>query len=338
MSPLQYSTLVFLLGSFVACGGTESTTGTSTGSGVGGGGSGAGGSGASGGDASGGSGNTASHGGRAPGGAGSGGTTGGVANTGGAGNSGSAGSAGSGAGGTSGTPGCERAGLEAAVDSYLAALEAGDSSLMALSAGASYAENFSTVAFGEGLWLEPVTVDFSRSLLDVTRCASFTEIISATNSHPYVLGVRLQIEGAEISEVSAIVTDEGDWLFDADVYLQYSPDEDWSLVPEAERLSYEELRDGALAYFKYWGDKSYPVPWGMPCARLEGGVYTGDGPNSSCNVGVPDEGFEPMPTDHLVDVDYGMTVLFLNLGGADSHLFRILDTGIRYVHTLTEQE
>jgi hypothetical protein len=54
-------------------------------------------------------------------------------------------------------------------------------------------------------------------------------------------------------------------------------------------------------------------------------------------VGVPDQGFAPQPRDHLVDVDYGMVVLLLNLGGADSHLFRILDTGIRYVHTLTVQ-
>jgi len=67
------------------------------------------------------------------------------------------------------------------------------------------------------------------------------------------------------------------------------------------------------------------------------GAYTGDFPNSSCDVGIPDQGFAPQPYDHLVDVDYGMVVLLLNLGGADSHLFRILDTGIRYVHTLTVQ-
>lgn len=46
----------------------------------------------------------------------------------------------------------------------------------------------------------------------------------------------------------------------------------------------------------------------------------------------------PQPREHLVDVDYGMSVVLLNLGGADSHLFRQLNTGIRYVHTLTAME
>ena len=52
-------------------------------------------------------------------------------------------------------------------------------------------------------------------------------------------------------------------------------------------------------------------------------------------MGIPDQSFAPAPYDDLTDVDYGMTVVLLNLGGADSHLFHVLQTGIRYVHTLT---
>jgi hypothetical protein len=242
-----------------------------------------------------------------------------------------------GSGGSTATLGCDRAGLEAAASSYLAALQAGDPTIMPLAAGANYVENESSSAFGQGVWQAPVPVDFHRNLLDVQRCGTFTEVIAANASHPYVLGARLQVQDGQITEVEVVATDEGDWLFDADAYLQYSSGEDWSPVPEGERLTYEELRDGAEAYFAYWGDRSVEVPWGTPCARLEGGAYTGDFAGSSCDVGVPDQGFAPQPRDHLVDVDYGMVVLLLNLGGADSHLFRILDTGIRYVHTLTVQ-
>jgi hypothetical protein len=242
-------------------------------------------------------------------------------------------------GGTGGTPevNCDRAGLEAAVDSYLAALEAGNPSLMPLAASVTYEENMASVDIGQGVFAAPVTIDFHRNLLDVQRCGSFTEVICASNSPQYVLGVRLQVADSEITEIEVVVTDSDDWLFDADAYLQYSTQEDWSVVPEAERLPYAELADAGYSYFRYWGDKSEPVPWGDPCARLEGGAYTRDMSlaNGSCSVGVPDQSFAPQPYDDLTDVDFGMTVVLLNLGGADSHLLRVLQSGIRYVHTLT---
>jgi hypothetical protein len=223
------------------------------------------------------------------------------------------------------------------VNSYLAALEAGSYSALPLSASAKYIENDKTVALGQGLWSTALHPVFHRNLLDVDSCASFTEIIITDASHPYVLGVRLKVSGAQISEIYAVVTDQGDWQFNAANYLKYSQAEDWSLVPADQRLTRQQLHDAGYAYFAYWADKSVAVPWGMPCARLEGGAYTGDGPNSSCNVGIPDQSVAPQPREYLVDVDYGQVVLFLNLGGTDSHLFRVLKSGIRYVHTLTVQ-
>jgi hypothetical protein len=204
---------------------------------------------------------------------------------------------------------------------------------MPLAASVEYEENMSSVGLEQGLFAAPVTVDFHRNLLDVQRCGSFTEVICASNNPKYVLGVRLQVANSEITEIEVVVTDSDDWLFDADAYLQYSQQENWALVPEGERLPYAELQDVGYAYFRYWADKSAVVPWGEPCARLEGGSYTGD--FGSCDVGIPDQSFAPAPYDDLTDVDYGMTVVLLNLGGADSHLFHVLQTGIRYVHTLT---
>jgi cytochrome c peroxidase len=68
-----------------------------------------------------------------------------------------------GAGGAGGGAGCDRAGLQAAVDSYLAAMEAGDPALMSLAAAATYEENAETVALGQGLWATPLHADQALS-------------------------------------------------------------------------------------------------------------------------------------------------------------------------------
>ncbi len=275
----------------------------------------------------------------------SGAATGGTA-TGGASTGGSDTGGASGSGGTAGSVGCDRAGLQAAVDAYLAAMAAGDPSLLPLAASATYEENAETVALGQGLWATPLQADQALSLLDVARCASFTEVIIASGSHDYVNGVRIDVSDGLISAISVIATDADDWGFDGDTYLNYSRQEveggGWDEVPEGERYGYDELVAAGEAYFAFWADKTVAVPWGVPCARLEGGMYTGYRAGADCSVGIPDQSFAPRPNDSLADVDRGLSVIFLNLPGPDSHLFRVQKTypnmespGIRYVHTLT---
>ena len=247
---------------------------------------------------------------------------------------------------------CDRASLESAVNSYLAALEAGNYKLMSLTDNAKYYENDhdakqkysggkmtydKEVAFGDGLWKAKIKPDFHRNLLDVQECATFTEIIVANTSPQYVLGARLDVAGDKISKITLVVTKDGDWGFDAKNYLKYSKAEDWSELPATpDRRSREQLQSDGYAYFKYFTDKTAPAPWATPCARLEGGAYTNpmNSSTASCNVGIPD-GTSITPLSYLADVDYGMVVVFMYFGGADSHWFRILPAGYRYIHTLT---
>jgi len=248
---------------------------------------------------------------------------------------------------------CTRASLEAAVNSYLAALESGNYKLMALTDNAKYIENdhdakqtFSggkmtydkAVPFGDGLWKAPIKPDFHRNLIDVQECATFTEIIVANTSPQYVLGARLKVKEDKISEINLVVTKDSDWGFNAKSYLSASSSKREDTVWAAPGyIPREELRAGAYAYFAYFGDKTVEVPWGIPCTRVEGGMSTGDSPTSTCNVGVPDVKVDPAGITYLADVDYGMVVLFLYFGGADSHMFKILPspTRYRYIHTLT---
>jgi hypothetical protein len=237
-----------------------------------------------------------------------------------------------------------RAKLQAGVDAYIEALKEGNPSRMPLAREAKYIENRREIGFDQGLWRNPLQIDQHRSLLDVETGETFTEIISATGSSQYVIGTRLKIVGDEILEVEALVTNEDDWLFNADNYLKYSAQEDWSILPVNERSDRQTLIKVANAYFDVFKDFSTAssLPWNIPCARLEGGAYTNpdNKPDASCTEGPPLEGsVEITNRRFIVDPDMGTVVGLANFGGEngwpDSHIFRLVNGKVRYVHTLT---
>ena len=239
---------------------------------------------------------------------------------------------------------CTRETLQAKVDAYIDSLKKGEPSSMPLAPGAKYIENRKEISFREGVWQEPLVVDFHRSLLDTKLCETYTEVITASGSHPYVIGTRLKIAGDSIVEVEALVTDEDDWLFNASNYLKYSPKENWSILPPEMRSDRQTLIRVANAYFDVFKDPSSPngVPWNIPCARLEGGMYTNpeNKPDASCTEGPPLEGsVEITNRRFIVDVDMGTVVGLANFGDEngwpDSHIFRLENGKMRYVHTLT---
>src|SRR5690606_34907747 len=136
---------------------------------------------------------------------------------------------------------------------------------------------------------KPMTIDFNRSLYDEATCQTFTEVIVTNAAEPYVMGTRLRVNRDKIAEIEILWTTTGYWLFDANNYLRYSSEEDWSPIPADRRDTRDTLVKAANAYLDaflegYKGD----VPWGYPCNRTEGGMHTGDGlPDDSCDVGVP---------------------------------------------------
>jgi len=239
---------------------------------------------------------------------------------------------------------CTRSALQAAVDKYLDALQKGDPALMPLAPGAKYIENRKEVPLGQGVWQKPLGINFHRSMLDVETCQTFTEIIHTGGHHPYVLGTRLKISGNRIAEIEALVTDKDDWLFDADNYLKYSSQENWDILPPARRSDRQTLIGAANAYFDVFLDFSAPskVPWGVPCARLEGGAYTNpnNDPEASCTGGPPLEGSVRITNRRfIVDTEMGTVVGLVDFGAEngwpDSHTFRLENGKVRFVHTLT---
>jgi hypothetical protein len=241
------------------------------------------------------------------------------------------------------TAGCTRASLQAAAESYIAAQQAGDVSKMSLmSPLIKFMENFKEITKEQALFNTALPVAFHRNFLDADTCQTFTEAVITEGGKPYVLGTRLKVDSGKITEVNTIVTKEGDWLFNAANYLKYSSAEDWKALPQKDRPTRQALIDGANAYLDIFGDKNAVVPWGTPCARLEGGAYTVkdmNDPNASCNVGVPAGQLKIVSRDYLVDEELGSVDIFCRFGAVtgmvDSHLFRLINGKLRYVHTLS---
>ena len=239
-------------------------------------------------------------------------------------------------------PTCTRAELVTAADAYVAAQKKGDITGMPLDAKARFVENMSDVAKDKGLWNTALKIDQARSVHDTRRCKSFVEVIVTDAGHPYVIGTRLYLDKGKILRVDSLVTDKGDWLFNATAYLKFSKNENWGELHKYQHTSQEEMIRGANAYLDFFSDKFTSVPWGIPCARLEGGAYSNrdSKPDASCEVGIPPGvcGLYIVNRDYLIDEDTGVINVFCRFGAGgmpDSHTFRYVDGKVHAVHTLT---
>jgi len=262
------------------------------------------------------------------------------------GTAGSPASGGAAGGGTTGGN-CTRESLTAIADAYQVAQTAGDKSKLPLSPSATFTENFKTTT--KGIWETPLTIAYRHDLLDTFACQTFSEVYVTEGAQQYVIGLRMAITDGKISELESIVTTgtvsgstitSNDWNFDAKAYLTCAKSEDWSVVPEAQRNTREQLIAAGEAYFMVFSDKSSAVPWGMPCYRLEGGkgcTPAADKASQTCNVGVP-SGINFKNTHWVVDLELNTAVGLTLFGGAapDSHMFRLLSGKIVKVHTLTQ--
>lgn len=232
---------------------------------------------------------------------------------------------------------CDREMLQGIADSWVAALTQGTMMTMQLGEWVDYNENGSRNSLG-GFLDKPREVDYHMALLDTTTCQVFVEAAMLDEERPIVTATQVSNGFFGVGPFDNIVTDEGDWLFDATAFYEYARREDWGDIPEGERASREELIAAADAYLDLFSDPSTEVPWGEPCARLEGGVYSGRGlPTDTCNVGVP-EGVPMVNRRYIVDEVKGAVNVFLDMGTnarPDSHTFRVENGKLRYVHTAT---
>ncbi|KAI0201169.1 hypothetical protein F4808DRAFT_129199 [Astrocystis sublimbata] len=246
---------------------------------------------------------------------------------------------------------CTREFLKSATDRYLIAQTEGASSKLATIAvtNVTYTENEVMMTLDRSVLTEPIKMDHNRSILDTVQCATFTEIIAATNIHQYVIGTRMQFNSNDqISKIESIVTDRGDWAFNATGYAYWNSLENWDPVAADEQDSREIIQAAGDAYFDRFKDENVVIPFGVPCSRLEGGFstaplnLTGD----SCTAAGLPSTLVVTNRRYVVDQEMGVVNIFLGFPGLDlsqsmnttmpdSHMFRVESGRIRYVHTLS---
>jgi hypothetical protein len=238
-------------------------------------------------------------------------------------------------------PSCTRDQLKAATTAYVEAQRTGDISKLPLDAKVHFLTNMKTVERGDGLWNTALPIANAMSFHDDKRCKTFTEIVVNQGSKPYIIGTRLYMHDGKVIRVDSIVTEPGHWLFNANAFLKFTKQENWEPLHAYQQTDPAEMIRGANAYLDGFADKFTDIPWGVPCARLEGGAYTNrnNSATASCEAGMPPGVLYITHRDYLIDEEMGVINIFCRFGGReespDSHTFRYIDGKFRLIHTLT---
>ena len=246
---------------------------------------------------------------------------------------------------------CDRAALRASTDAYVAAQKLGDTAALTpfLAREHTYLDNGHAVELGRGLLGSPLPVDHARSIHDPLLCAAFTELV-VSRTLPMVIGTRFDFDNStRITRIESVVMDQHDGLFNATNYLYWAREENWAPVdPETPMwMPRRILAKQADIFLERLGNPRKQVPYGSPCARLDGGFYTGEGAkrlDNTCGQCLPATLNVTNPR-YVVDEDFGAVSVLAGWPGLDrreprsarpvSFLFRIEGGWIRYIHRLT---
>jgi hypothetical protein len=245
---------------------------------------------------------------------------------------------------------CKREALQKLTDAYVRAQTDGKASLLPLEKGASYGENDQAMDIAKGVLAGPLKVDFTRSFYDTTQCATFTELVAATDPHPYVIHTRMEAtkDGKKVSKMESVVTDAGDWMFGATEHLATSRSEKWDEIPKDKRDTREAIQAAADAYLNNWGEPTLPVPHGTPCSRLEGRISTAarNPEGQTCTMGAFPQKLTVTNRRYVIDETLGAVDIFHSFPWLDagipkdpgtpaSQMFRVEGGMNRYIHEVT---
>lgn len=210
-----------------------------------------------------------------------------------------------------------------------------------------YVENNKTASILGGTPAFGMVMDSNRSIYDTTQCKTATEIIVTDPLHPYVIHTQMTLDKeGNVNLIDSLVSDQGDWAFNATGYKYWNTLENWDPIPENERDSRAVVKAAGDAYADRCNDTTVEVPFGTPCARLEGGAYTGRGNLSAetCDLGGLPAHVPMVNRKYVIDEVMGVVDIFLGFTGLDrtrpqegtpdSHMFRVEKGKIRYIHTV----
>ena len=242
---------------------------------------------------------------------------------------------------------CTRAQLQEVVSAYLAAQTTGKPSALPFGTTITYIENDMLTDINKGVLTQAQAIDFSRSILDTVDCATFTEINTASSAHPYVIHTRIGVTDSKVTLIDSVISDAGDWIFDAKLHLNFTKSEMWDPIPAEKRDSQAVIKAAGDAYLDQWGNVNLTVPLGTPCTRLEGGLYTGsrDPKANTCRMPAFPQPLKVAKRRYVIDEELGavgilndfpwLEASIVNGSTPSSNMFRVEGGLVRYIHEVT---
>jgi hypothetical protein len=186
---------------------------------------------------------------------------------------------------------CNRACLNALVDSYLAALVAHDPSKVPIGANAKFVENVTAKKPGEGLWqtASAVPTTFKIYVPDpVAQQVGFLGVIQ-DGGKPAELALRLKLANGKITEIEHLIAGN---LGDRNLPNLQTPRTVFSTpVPASQRNTRDEmLKIGASYYDALDDNDGHKAPFADDCVRRENGMQTTGNPPPATPGGIGSTG------------------------------------------------
>jgi hypothetical protein len=197
---------------------------------------------------------------------------------------------------------CDEACLKAVMDGYLHALEAHDPGRLKVAPKVRFTENGVAIPLGEALWVTLSGLgSYRHDFFDPANGAVISYVTMKENGTPGYIMVRLKLVDQQLTEVETVVNRDAPTALTQPVYEPL-----WDRVePKAQRLTRQQLIDGALAYMRAVAlMKGELAPFGESCSRLENGIVMALGPHDQ----------PPVPLQPLARDDDWAAAVRLSLG------------------------
>ena len=169
---------------------------------------------------------------------------------------------------------CDYANLAETAEKYDFLMSTGDHSLFDnLSYDLVYKENDKDASFLLGIAALGLYISANRTFYDTTLCKFITEHVVTNPEHPYIIQTQTYVKNGIVEVFDILVTDEGDFNFNATGYKEQVYSQKWDLIPENKRDTRQVLQAAADAYLDHLHDRTLPFPVGPTCSVVTGGVY-----------------------------------------------------------------
>jgi hypothetical protein len=135
---------------------------------------------------------------------------------------------------------CTRTFLQSATEQYFTAQTLfSTTGFTALSPTVTYTEDLkaNSISNKTNILSHALKTAHNRSTYDTTACATYTKLIVTDAKNPHVIGTQMRFTGSQVTKMETLITQAGDWLFNATGTYYWASKEDWGTIDAAKQDS-----------------------------------------------------------------------------------------------------